>query len=99
MVPHGRVEEALHAAIGASEQVFAVTGVPDEKRGERLVVLYTPEADIHRAFSGLKGAGLPALFQPKISDFHPIETIPRLGSGKLDLQWIKETAKAVTQSA
>jgi len=30
MVPHGRVEEALHEAAGSSEQVFAVTAVPDE---------------------------------------------------------------------
>ena len=33
MVPHGRVEEALHQAIGADEQVFAVTAVGDGREG------------------------------------------------------------------
>ena len=41
MVPHGRVEEALQQAAAADTQVFAVTGIPDEKKGERLAVLHT----------------------------------------------------------
>ena len=36
MVPHGRVEEALHEAAGAETQVLAVTAIPDEKKGEQL---------------------------------------------------------------
>src|SRR5207244_3207518 len=41
MVPHIKIEEKLHELAGATEQCFAVTGVPDEKKGERLVVLHT----------------------------------------------------------
>ena len=41
MVPHGQVEEALHQAAGAETQVFAVTGIPDERKGEQLAVLHT----------------------------------------------------------
>src|ERR1041385_2238948 len=41
MVPHIRVEDKLHELAGSTEQVFVVTGVPDEKKGERLFVLYT----------------------------------------------------------
>ncbi|HYA44621.1 MAG TPA: AMP-binding protein, partial [Acidimicrobiales bacterium] len=41
MVPHIRVEEKLHELAGVTEQCFAVAGVPDEKKGERLVVLHT----------------------------------------------------------
>src|ERR671939_1441833 len=41
MVPHGRVEEALHRAIGAEEPVFAVTAVGDARKGEQLAVLHT----------------------------------------------------------
>ena len=40
MVPHIKVEEKLHELAGATEQTFVVTGVPDEKKGERLVVLH-----------------------------------------------------------
>ena len=41
MVPHVKVEEKLHELAGVTEQTFVVTGVPDEKKGERLVVLHT----------------------------------------------------------
>ena len=40
MVPHIKVEEQLHELGALTEQTFAVTGVPDERKGERLVVLY-----------------------------------------------------------
>src|SRR5437899_6228290 len=40
MVPHIKVEEKLHELAGVTEQTFAVAGVPDEKKGERLVVLH-----------------------------------------------------------
>ena len=33
MVPHGKVEEALHEAAGMTEQSFVVTGVKDTKKG------------------------------------------------------------------
>src|SRR5262249_56396726 len=38
MVPHLKVEEAILAVLGDAQ--CAVTGVPDEQRGERLVALY-----------------------------------------------------------
>src|SRR5882724_2081489 len=40
MVPHIKIEEKLHELVGATEQTFVVTGVPDDKKGERLVVLH-----------------------------------------------------------
>ena len=39
MVPLEKVEEELHSILGTNERVCAVTAVPDEKRGERLIVL------------------------------------------------------------
>ena len=43
MVSHGQVEEALSQAVNAETQSMAVTSIPDEKKGERLVVLHTLE--------------------------------------------------------
>ncbi len=40
MVPHIKIEERLHELTGVAEQTFVVTGMPDEKKGERLVVLH-----------------------------------------------------------
>ena len=41
MVPHIKVEEKLQELAGESEQMFVVTSVPDEKKGERLFILHT----------------------------------------------------------
>ena len=48
MVPLEQIEEELHEVLGTSERIGAVTCVPDESRGERLVVLYVeqPLADL-----------------------------------------------------
>jgi acyl-[acyl-carrier-protein]-phospholipid O-acyltransferase/long-chain-fatty-acid--[acyl-carrier-protein] ligase len=46
MVPHVRVEEAIHKVLNSSEQIAVVASVPDEKKGEKLVVFYTKDIDI-----------------------------------------------------
>ena len=43
MVPHGKVEDVLHECANSTDRVFAVTAVPDEKKGEKLAVLHTWE--------------------------------------------------------
>ena len=45
MVPHIKIEDQLHELADAAEQCFAVTGVPDGKKGERLVVFHTLKPD------------------------------------------------------
>lgn len=93
MVPHGKVEEALHLAIGAHEQIFAVTSVRCEKKGERLAVLHcncTHEIEI--VVKGLQEQGLPNIFIPKPRDFIPVEALPVLGTGKMDLRAMKQIA-------
>lgn len=95
MVPHGRVEEALHAAVGADTQVFAVTGVPDERRGEMLAVLYTcAETDIPGVLDKAAANGLPNLYLPRPDHFIRVESLPLLGTGKLDLRAVKAVALA-----
>jgi acyl-[acyl-carrier-protein]-phospholipid O-acyltransferase/long-chain-fatty-acid--[acyl-carrier-protein] ligase len=94
MVPHGKVEEALHLAISASEQVFAVTSIRDEKKGERLAVLHcncTHEIEV--VIKQLQGAGLPNIFIPKPRDFLAVEALPVLGTGKMDLRAMKRIAE------
>ncbi len=94
MVPHGRVEEALHEAIGAAEVVFAVTAVGDARGGERLAVLYAVEEDkAMNALEGLPGLGLPNLFIPRRDQFVKVDAIPVLGTGKLDLRAVKRVAE------
>jgi acyl-[acyl-carrier-protein]-phospholipid O-acyltransferase/long-chain-fatty-acid--[acyl-carrier-protein] ligase len=93
MVPHGKVEEALHEVIGLTEQSLVVVGLPDEKKGERLVVLHTLNDDqLAQLKEALKQTGLPNLWLPNAKAFHKIEAIPVLGTGKMDLRTVKEMA-------
>jgi acyl-[acyl-carrier-protein]-phospholipid O-acyltransferase/long-chain-fatty-acid--[acyl-carrier-protein] ligase len=92
MVPHVKVEEAIHAALGAAEQVCIVTSVPDEKKGEKLVVLYVGEMNVDDVCVKIKAAGLPNLWIPDTAMFIKIDAIPLLGSGKLDLGAVKKLA-------
>jgi acyl-[acyl-carrier-protein]-phospholipid O-acyltransferase/long-chain-fatty-acid--[acyl-carrier-protein] ligase len=94
MVPLEKVEEELHHVLGTNERVCAVTSVPDEKKGERLVVLHTPlnGTDVRQLCQQLGGRGLPNLWVPGERDFYEIPELPILGSGKLDLKRLKELA-------
>ena len=93
MVPHGRIEEALQEAAGASLQVFAVTAVPDERKGERLAVLHTlDEALLPEIVKKAAAAGLPNLFVSRLDHFLKVERLPLLGTGKIDLREVKRFA-------
>lgn len=94
MVPHGRVEEALQDAAKAQSQLFAVTGVGDAKKGEKLAVLTTLEDDkVDAALRKLSEMGLPNLFIPRRENVVKVEAIPMLGSGKLDLRAVRKLAE------
>jgi acyl-[acyl-carrier-protein]-phospholipid O-acyltransferase/long-chain-fatty-acid--[acyl-carrier-protein] ligase len=91
MVPHLKIEEKLQELAGATEQVFAVVGIPDEKKGERLIVLHTlPEEQVREYAAKLQSAGLPNLWVPRQDAFFRIQAFPYLGSGKLDLRRLRE---------
>jgi acyl-[acyl-carrier-protein]-phospholipid O-acyltransferase/long-chain-fatty-acid--[acyl-carrier-protein] ligase len=93
MVPHGRVEEALQQAAGVDMQVFAVTGIPDERKGEQLAVLHTlDEAQIPGIVSKLAANGLPNLYIPPRPNFIKVDALPMLGTGKMDLRGLKRVA-------
>jgi acyl-[acyl-carrier-protein]-phospholipid O-acyltransferase/long-chain-fatty-acid--[acyl-carrier-protein] ligase len=93
MVPHGRVEDALHEAAGSETMTFAVTGVPDNKKGEQLAVLHTlDEAQLPQVLDKLADSGLSNLFIPRKDAFIKVEKLPVLGTGKLDLRELKRVA-------
>jgi acyl-[acyl-carrier-protein]-phospholipid O-acyltransferase/long-chain-fatty-acid--[acyl-carrier-protein] ligase len=96
MISHERVEGELRAAAGVDEHDLAVTGLPDSRRGERLVVLYASlggksPAEISRL---LIDRGIPKLWIPKVEDYIKVEAIPILGNGKVDLGQVCKIALA-----
>ena len=93
MVPHLGVEEELHRILGADAQVIVITGVPDARKGEKLVMLHTPEVDLDLVFERLKQCELPNLWKPLRKNAVEIPEIPILGSGKVDLKKIKAVAR------
>ncbi|HEY7330564.1 MAG TPA: AMP-binding protein [Gemmataceae bacterium] len=99
MVPLEKIEEMLHEILGTTERVCAVTCVPDESRGERLIVLYLPQDSLEVRWwcQQLSNRGLPNLWLPAERDFHSVPELPVLGSGKLNLQGVKEMAVALAR--
>jgi len=95
MVPHIQVEEEIAKIVGGNEETttLAVCGVPDEKKGERLIVLYSqlskpPEEIVKKLIE----AGLPSIYVPGVDGFISVDAIPILGTGKLDLRGLQKLA-------
>jgi len=98
MVPHILVEQEIAKILEEDmtdepEIACAVTAVPDEKKGERLIVLHKPmKKTVREITDRLQAAGLPNLFIPSTDSFIQVDQIPLLGTGKLDLRGIKQVA-------
>jgi acyl-[acyl-carrier-protein]-phospholipid O-acyltransferase/long-chain-fatty-acid--[acyl-carrier-protein] ligase len=74
---------------------IAVTALPHPTKGERIVVLYkdlpvSPQDIVAK----MMDKGLPNIWIPHAADFHEVEAIPVLGTGKLDLAGLKRLAQA-----
>jgi acyl-[acyl-carrier-protein]-phospholipid O-acyltransferase/long-chain-fatty-acid--[acyl-carrier-protein] ligase len=100
MVPHIKIEDKLHDLAGITEQVFAVTALPDEKKGERIVVVHTltPEK-LAPLLEKLPQCDLPALWKPRANQFFHVDVLPLLGTGKIDLRGVKALAAGLAQAA
>jgi acyl-[acyl-carrier-protein]-phospholipid O-acyltransferase/long-chain-fatty-acid--[acyl-carrier-protein] ligase len=100
MVPHIKVEEKLQELAGVAEQAFVVTAVPDEKKGERLIVLHTlNEEKLDEVMELFAKCDLPALWRPRGDQLVHVEALPYLGTGKLDLRKARELALETTARA
>lgn len=97
MVPHIKVEEKLHELAGAAEQTFVVVGLPDQKKGERLVVLHRlPPDRLQACLEKLTQCDLPNIWKPRPDQFFQVEKFPYLGTGKLDLREVRNMAQKVS---
>jgi acyl-[acyl-carrier-protein]-phospholipid O-acyltransferase/long-chain-fatty-acid--[acyl-carrier-protein] ligase len=100
MVPHIRIEEKLHDLAGSTEQVFSVTSLPDEKKGERIAVITTmSDQALKPVIEKLSQCDLPALWKPKANLFFHTEKLPILGTGKIDLRGVRDLALSLAQKA
>jgi acyl-[acyl-carrier-protein]-phospholipid O-acyltransferase/long-chain-fatty-acid--[acyl-carrier-protein] ligase len=97
MVPHLIIEEFIQKFVQGANQdeiLIVVTAVPDEKKGERIVVVHKAMDKTPREIVDyLKTVGLPNLWLPDADSFMQVEEIPVLGTGKLDLKGVADVAK------
>ncbi len=111
MVPHILIEEQIQKIIAdafrehgtpedeaAAGQLIAVTALPHPTKGERIIVLHCPLPITPEEITAkMLAADLPRIWIPHVDGFMEVESIPLLGTGKLDLAAIKKTA--VTEDA
>ena len=90
MVSHGAIEEILHNRWAAERPLFAVAAKETDSGGENLILFHPEEINPGEIREALREAGLPALWIPKT--YRVLETIPSLGTGKLDLAALRERA-------
>ncbi len=112
IVPHMAIEAALAAASSVTDRPFdaaqgapstvegrsfAVVTLPDRVRGEKVAVVYSgPELDADALLRKMSERGVPNLWLPSPRDFHRVERLPFLPSGKLDLAATRRLAEAAT---
>jgi acyl-[acyl-carrier-protein]-phospholipid O-acyltransferase/long-chain-fatty-acid--[acyl-carrier-protein] ligase len=98
MVPHLLVEDMISKACG--DAPCAVTGLPDERKGERLAVLFTDTSITpEELWRRLAETDLPKLWLPKLENIHRVEALPVLGTGKLDLRRVRTLAQELSSGA
>ena len=94
MVPHMLVERRLWELSGEPEAQFLVLSAPDEKKGEKLVVLHFNVAqDIDALVAKLAVADMPRLWIPDRRCFYKIDAWPTLASGKVDMVSARKIAQ------
>jgi len=92
MVPHETIEAAINKVLGLdheTERKIAIVGVPDEKKGEAIVLLSTIagqalEQECIDLRYKLLDEGLTSLWCPRL--IVSVAEIPLLASGKLDIK-------------
>lgn len=95
MVPHLGVEQEILKITGTAEQSLCVTSAPEEKRGEKIVVIcsklgISPQDIVKK----LGASAISKLWIPNADDFIEVDALPLLSNGKSDLVKIKELANS-----
>ena len=88
--------KSMTKEVMTEERTVAVTGIPDESKGERLIVIHTTPLDPGSVVKYLAEKKLPNLWIPRTDCFFLVDTLPILGTGKLDLQGVKQLALALS---
>jgi acyl-[acyl-carrier-protein]-phospholipid O-acyltransferase/long-chain-fatty-acid--[acyl-carrier-protein] ligase len=90
MISLAAVEAAVGTVLGdVLLEVLAIT-VPDEKKGERIILLYTGGIDPDSLRKSMLASNIQALMLP--AEYIQLDDLPRLGSGKTDFVAARKVA-------
>jgi acyl-[acyl-carrier-protein]-phospholipid O-acyltransferase/long-chain-fatty-acid--[acyl-carrier-protein] ligase len=92
MISLSAVEEQVRRALGQAELELVAINLPDERKGERILLLVAEEIDSDALRGELLKAGVNPLAIP--SEILRVEAIPKLGSGKTDFGAARRLALA-----
>jgi len=92
MISLTQVEEQVRRVLGEPERELVAVNLPDEKKGERIVLLVAGDLDPDGLRKALLDADLNPLTIP--AEIRPVESVPKLGSGKTDFSGAKRLAMA-----
>ena len=91
MISLGAVEGSIGKLLPEEVEILATT-IPDSKKGEKVVVLFTGDTEEDQLKALIEQSGLNPLMRP--SALIPVEAIPKLSSGKSDFNQAKQIALA-----
>lgn len=95
MVSLGLIEQEISKLIDEESQI-AVTAIPDDKKGEKIILLLEGKKEPEELKEEVKNLGMNPLFVP--SDYFKVESIPKLGTGKADFKGAKKLALELSNS-
>ncbi|MCO4845579.1 MAG: acyl-[ACP]--phospholipid O-acyltransferase [Sulfurovum sp.] len=95
MVSLGLVENEIVKVLGEEDQI-SITAIPDEKKGEKLILLLEGEMEVGLLKEKIKALGMNPLFVP--SEYFKVDELPKLGTGKSDFKGLKNLALALSDT-
>jgi acyl-[acyl-carrier-protein]-phospholipid O-acyltransferase/long-chain-fatty-acid--[acyl-carrier-protein] ligase len=91
MISLGAIETSINANLPEDIEILATT-VPDDKKGEKVVLLYSGQIEDAQLKACITDSTLNSLMMPSL--LIEVDAIPKLGSGKSDFNKAKQIALA-----
>jgi len=89
MISLGAIEAAINPTLPEEVEILSTT-VPDEKKGEKVILLYAGDIEVAALKKCILESGLNSLMVPAL--LIAVDAIPKLGSGKSDFNTAKKIA-------
>jgi len=89
MISLSAIEASINISLPEDVEILATT-VPDDKKGEKVVLLYSGKIEDAELKACITNSTLNSLMMPSL--LIEVETIPKLGSGKSDFSKAKKIA-------